>query len=232
MELQRTSSPVQASGDAPGEESQTKAAADPPKTAQASLLTVAGDEKEPVLRAPTSQDRPVMPRSPRVVSPGGTSTEATGLRDHSRPKGRNSPRPPRDDTMEAVIPNDEERRRRQLEQEFHEAMLTVYRRAKMEAKYSARRFIGMVEDKGGLKTAQYLLDTPDVSAGYTALWERKRLDLTVEAVILEKKWWPLFTRMQRRTAITRLRDYRYDRRFPISTLSEIDHFASGSWCAS
>ena len=72
----------------------------------------------------------------------------------------------------------------------------------------------MVTDKGGLKTTQYLLDTPNVSVGYTALWERKRLDLTVEAVILEKKWWPLFTQTQRRTAITRLRDHKYDRALP------------------
>ena len=105
--------------------------------------------------------------------------------------------------------HNEERRRQQLEQEFHEAMVTIYRRARIEAKYHARRFIGMVEDKGGLKTAQHLLDTPNVSAGYTALWERKRLDLTVEAMILEDKWWSLFTRTQRCTAITRLRDYKY-----------------------
>ena len=64
-----------------------------------------------------------------------------------------------------------------LEREFDEAMLTVYRRAKNEAGYEARIFIGMVVDKGGLRTAQYLLDTHTVSNGYTALWRRKRLDL-------------------------------------------------------
>ena len=96
-----------------------------------------------------------------------------------------------------------------LERQFDEAMLTVYRRAKNEAHYEARIFIGMVVDKGGLRTAQYLLDTPTVSDGYTALWKRNRLDLTVEAAILEPKWWPLFTSAQRRTAIARLRDYEY-----------------------
>ena len=101
-----------------------------------------------------------------------------------------------------------------LERAFDEAMLTVYRRAKNEAHYEARIFIGMVVDKGGLRTAQYLLDTPTVSDGYTALWKRNRLDLTVEAAILEQKWWPLFTSAQRRTAIARLRDYEYQGDLP------------------
>ena len=101
-----------------------------------------------------------------------------------------------------------------LEREFDEAMLTVYRRAKNEAGYEARIFIGMVVDKGGLRTAQYLLDTPTVSNGYTALWRRKRLDLTVEAVILDRKSWSLFTSAQRRTAIARLRDHDYQGDLP------------------
>jgi hypothetical protein len=97
----------------------------------------------------------------------------------------------------------------QLELQFHEAMLSVYKRAKSEAHYNARIFIGMVVDKGGLETARYLLDTPTVSEGYTALWQRNRLDLTVEAVILDPQWWPLFTSTQRRTAIDRLQQYGY-----------------------
>ena len=101
-----------------------------------------------------------------------------------------------------------------LELLFHEAMLSVYKRAKSEAHYNARIFLGMVVDKGGLETARYLLDTPTVSEGYTALWQRNRLDLTVEAVVLDQQWWPLFTSMQRRTAIDRLRQYGYNGPLP------------------
>ncbi len=75
-----------------------------------------------------------------------------------------------------------------LEGEFHGAMIDIYRRAKSEADYNATRFIGMVTDRGGLETARYLLHAVKVSDGYTALWERGRLDLTVEAVILAPKW--------------------------------------------
>jgi hypothetical protein len=102
----------------------------------------------------------------------------------------------------------------QLELEFHDAMLDIYKRAKREAHYEARVFIGMVVDKGGLATARYLLDSGKVSDGYAALYERNRLDLTVEALVLDEKWRPLFTATQRKVAITRLRDYGYAAHLP------------------
>jgi hypothetical protein len=86
-------------------------------------------------------------------------------------------------------------------------MLIVYRRAKAEAHYTATRFLGMVVDTGGLATARYLLRAEKVSAGYTALWERGRLDLTVEAMILDDRWGPLFTDEERAVAVSRLQQY-------------------------
>ncbi len=97
----------------------------------------------------------------------------------------------------------------QLESEFHSAMLEIYRRAKSEADYNATRFLGMLAERGGLETARYLIHAPTVSDGYAALWERDRLDLTVERVILEPNWKPLFTTLERRIAVKRLRDYEY-----------------------
>ena len=76
---------------------------------------------------------------------------------------------------------------------FNEAMLNIYRRAKAEAGYNATRFLNMVVEHGGLETARYLLHAATVSEGYTALWERKRLDLTVEAMILQPEWQALFS---------------------------------------
>ena len=74
-----------------------------------------------------------------------------------------------------------------LEGQFHEAMLAIYVTAKREAGYNATRFLAMLNDHGGVKTAGLLLDAPTVSDGYTALWERQRLELTVEAVILDNE---------------------------------------------
>lgn len=101
-----------------------------------------------------------------------------------------------------------------LESEFHDAMLEVYRRAKSEAGYSATRFLGMVSERGGLETARYLLHAATVSEGYAALWERRRLDLTVEAVILDPKWEPLFSKRERQVAVDRLREYGFTGHLP------------------
>jgi len=88
-------------------------------------------------------------------------------------------------------------------------MINIYKRAKSEAGYNATRFLSMVSERGGLETAQILIRMDGVSDGYSALHQRGRLDLTVEAVMLDKEWWPLFTDVERAIAIKRLRQYEY-----------------------
>jgi hypothetical protein len=51
----------------------------------------------------------------------------------------------------------------------------------------------MLSDHGGLETARKLLRAPAVSGGFTALLERKRLDLTVEALVTLPQFACLFT---------------------------------------
>ncbi len=89
-------------------------------------------------------------------------------------------------------------------------MFDVYKRAKKEANYTATRFHQMVSDLGGYDTAMQLIHDPHPSEGYTALWERGRLDLTVEAVILDSKWNALFSDEDRVAAKRRLEAYHYD----------------------
>ena len=98
--------------------------------------------------------------------------------------------------------------------QFNEAMLDIHRRAKAEANYNATRFLRMVLERGGLETAQYLLRSSTVSDGYTALWERNRLDLTVEAMILRPEWHGLFSDVDRQIAVKRLREYGYSGSLP------------------
>ena len=97
-----------------------------------------------------------------------------------------------------------------IEKEFDIAMMDIYHRAKYEARYNATRYLQMLQEHGGLGTAKILLHTPHVSDGYTALWERGRLDLTVEALILKKKWHSLFSEEERQIAKKRLKEYRYE----------------------
>ncbi len=97
-----------------------------------------------------------------------------------------------------------------LAQAFEAAMYEVYRRAKTEAKYTPALFFGMLAEHGGLSTARTLIHRPAVSDGYTALWQRGRLDLTVEAVIHDNpKWHPLFTADELEICRRRLEEYRY-----------------------
>lgn len=93
---------------------------------------------------------------------------------------------------------------------FHATMVDVYRRAKEEAGYNATRFLRMVEEKGGYETARSLLYADTVSEGYTALWERQRLDLSVEAVVLQPEWACLFSDVERDIAKKRLKEYGYE----------------------
>jgi len=97
-----------------------------------------------------------------------------------------------------------------IEKEFDIAMMDIYHRAKYEAGYNATRYLQMLQEHRGLGTAKILLHTPYVSDGFTALWERGRLDLTVEALILKKKWHSLFSEEERQIAKKRLKEYRYE----------------------
>jgi hypothetical protein len=98
----------------------------------------------------------------------------------------------------------------ELEKRFHRAMIGVYERAKAEAGYDARRFIGMLGDRDGVEVAKYLIRADKPSEGYTALWGRKRLDLTVEAIIQSPEWQPLFSDDDRKRALDRLKEYGYE----------------------
>jgi hypothetical protein len=100
-----------------------------------------------------------------------------------------------------------------LADEFNQAMFEIYRRAKDEAKYPANIFLQMITDRGGLDTARYLINQPRPSDGYTHLYERGRIDLTVEAMIVEgERWHPLFTADELIKARKRLLDYGYSPR--------------------
>ena len=97
-----------------------------------------------------------------------------------------------------------------LEAEFDQEILRIYQRALSEANYKATRFLSMLLEHRGLKTANMLLHSATVSEGYTALWERGRLDLTVEALVNDNpKWHPLFTGDDLTICTKRLKEYRY-----------------------
>ena len=102
-----------------------------------------------------------------------------------------------------------------LEAEFHSAMEEIYRRAKEEASYNATAFKRMVAEHGGPETARRLINAQAVSDGYTALYLKGRLDLTVEAAVLEtERFHALFTTEELEICRKRLNEYRYSKGSP------------------
>ena len=91
-----------------------------------------------------------------------------------------------------------------LEDAFDHAMMQIYVQAKQEAGYTATRFHQMLTDHGGVETARRLL--PQMSDGFAELWRRERLDLTVEALVVQRRWASLFTGQELEMARGRLKE--------------------------
>ena len=83
-------------------------------------------------------------------------------------------------------------------------MMQIYVQATQQAGYTATRFHQMLTEHGGVETARRLL--PQMSDGFTELWRRNRLDLTVEALVLQPQWASLFARHEIEMARGRLKE--------------------------
>lgn len=82
-----------------------------------------------------------------------------------------------------------------LEEDFHAAMLHIYESAaRLKPPYRATRFLQMVQRFGGKAAADLLLAGSDPSSGFTELFLRgpENLKLSVEYLVLQDPWRPLF----------------------------------------
>jgi len=100
--------------------------------------------------------------------------------------------------------------REDLEREFHFALVDLYRRSASEAGYNATRFAQMIANRGGLDTAHYLIQAKTASDGYMTLWEKGRLDLSVEFLAVSPRYRSLFSPSEVRSATRRLQDWGMD----------------------
>ena len=95
------------------------------------------------------------------------------------------------------------------EHRFGEAMFAIYREAK-DIGYTPSVLLRMLNEKGALETARQLINAARPSDGYTRLWELRRLDLSVEAVVHDNaEWHDLFTQDEIQRCKKRLADYGY-----------------------
>ncbi|WP_163008951.1 hypothetical protein [Burkholderia contaminans] len=113
---------------------------------------------------------------------------------------------------------------------------TEFLRGKAEEaqKYVLKRpltkFISMLNADGGYKTASTLIGLQQPSDGFNKLWEHRRLDLTVEAIVVETRWSVYFDQTLLNEAERKLKGagYRFARyrspdgneRLPASTLNK------------
>jgi len=95
-----------------------------------------------------------------------------------------------------------------VERRFDGAMHEIYERAGHEVGYWATRYLQLLRRRGGIESARYLLRSTVTSDGYARLRDAGRLDLTVEALVLEPEYAVLFTREELGRARDRLSRFR------------------------
>src|SRR6266545_6423650 len=102
--------------------------------------------------------------------------------------------------------------RAEAERPFHRAMVSGYDRLKRELGYNATYFKRMVGEIGGLAAAKQLLGgkREDYAEGFTTLWEKQRLELSVEFFALLPEYAPLFVGRELENARWRLNEHRFD----------------------
>jgi 5-methylcytosine-specific restriction protein A len=92
-----------------------------------------------------------------------------------------------------------------LEKEFHQLMLDLYWATGKALGYWANYYLRKVRRVGGLQTAKDLLKpTPGIAPGLERLAREHRLDLSVEQIVLQERWRPLFTEAELKVARDRL----------------------------
>jgi Protein of unknown function DUF262 len=97
-----------------------------------------------------------------------------------------------------------------LEAEFAQRMKAIYERGRAEADYNAAHFLTMLSQYGPQETAHKLLSSPAISDGFAELWERGRLDLTVEALVIDPSFSELFIENEVEVARRRLEQFGYE----------------------
>ena len=99
--------------------------------------------------------------------------------------------------------NDEE-----LKKKFRERMRQLCDEARAIG-YTPTRFMQMLETNCAVVVAKELLASGKLSEGLTRLWEEKRLDISMEATILQAPWRKLFTDSELDIAEKRLKELGY-----------------------
>lgn len=114
-----------------------------------------------------------------------------------------------------------------LEEQLHEEMIKLFTRVGNTTGYWARRYLQKVKRDGGLQAAHYWLSPKsDSTIGLQRLMEKGRIDLSLEALVLQSPWSSLFTSDELQVAQKRL-NYAASLSLPEEVHS---HAVSGGGC--
>jgi hypothetical protein len=92
-----------------------------------------------------------------------------------------------------------------LEAQLHEEMIAIYQHVGRETGYWARRYLQRVRRVGGLQAAKdWLKPKSSPTSGLQKLVEINRLELSLEALVLQQPWSSLFTTEELNVAQKRL----------------------------
>jgi hypothetical protein len=95
-------------------------------------------------------------------------------------------------------------------EEFNAEMLGLFKRTGKAMGYWPRYFLRKVRRVGGLRMAKDLLDDSSKASGFGRLAGENKLELSVEYMVLQARWWPLFTDRERAVARKRLNEAGFD----------------------
>lgn len=96
-----------------------------------------------------------------------------------------------------------------LEERFHDSMLDIFWLAGRATGYWANYFLRGVRNKGGVTEARDLLRKTGTSPGFERLKAERRLDLSMEAIVIKPEYASLFSAQDIETAQQRLDDVGY-----------------------
>ena len=96
-----------------------------------------------------------------------------------------------------------------LEEQFQQEVMSGIESSKKELHYTPTYFLRMVYEHGAVQTAKMLLDNSEVQEGLMTLSILGRLDLSMEVMVLDRKYRSLFTYEERRSARQRLEKLDY-----------------------
>lgn len=97
----------------------------------------------------------------------------------------------------------------QLSIEFTNEIINRYKIAIKDLGYTGSRLIYLISTIGGVKAAKKIIKVESLNEGFEKLWESRRLDLTVESVVIKDKYSTLFTKEEINSCVEKLKTLGY-----------------------